>query len=58
MIKAQDRADRLRAPVAEAEKHGIACDLLKAEAARDFNALADKVFERRFDAESMESKGH
>ena len=55
LAKAQHRADRLRAHIAEAEKHGTAWDLLKAQATRDFNALADdvEVFERRFDAEFM-----
>jgi hypothetical protein len=65
LTKAKDRADRLKASVAEAEKHGTPWDLLRAEAARIFNGLTDDVaaFERRFDAEfrsrqaSSETKG-
>ncbi len=55
MTKAQERAGRLSARVAEAEKHGTAWELLKAEAERDFNALADdiEVLERRSDAQFM-----
>jgi len=58
LTKAQDRADRLEARVAEAEKHGTAWDLLKTEARRDFHALADdvEIFGRRFDAEFMNQR--
>ena len=65
LTKAQDRVDRLRTRVAEAEKHGTAWDLLKAETERDFTALAEDVemLARRSSAEFMkhrasdESKG-
>ena len=51
LTRAQHRADQLRA---QAEKHGTAWDLFKAETARDFNALTDDIeaLERRFDAEN------
>ena len=54
LTRARHRADQLRTRVAEAEKHGTAWDLFKAETARDFNALTDDIeaLERRFDAEN------
>jgi hypothetical protein len=65
LTKAQNRVDRFRTRVAEAEKHGTPLDLLKAEAERDFTALAEDVemLARQSSAEFMkhrssnESKG-
>jgi hypothetical protein len=58
LTKAQDRVDRLRTCVAEAEKHATAWDLLKAEAERDFAALAEDVerLARRSAAEFMKHR--
>jgi hypothetical protein len=51
----QQRHDQLAAKLADAEKSPNSVDLIKAECARDFNALLDDFLsmEERFDAEAM-----